>query len=37
MMDSTFERHLAMLRTALGQEIQQLIDDDSITDSLHQF
>lgn len=32
MMDSTFERHLAMLRTALGQEIQQLIDDDSITE-----
>ena len=31
-MDSTFERHLAMLRTALGQEIQQLIDDDSITE-----
>lgn len=31
-MDDTFARHRAMLRTALGPDIQKLIDDDDITE-----
>lgn len=31
-MDNTFERHKAMLRTALGPDIQALIDNDDITE-----
>ena len=31
-MDSTFERHRSMLRTALGPQIQALIDNDEITE-----
>ena len=31
-MGNTFERHKAMLRTALGPDIQALIDNDDITE-----